>query len=163
MGEKVRLPKLDGRLVAILDDDPVDLYRLRAVFEMLGARVVGATNAIELMLKLDDQREPPSLLLLDAIAHASQKVSSLSLAQLIWSKYGRRAIPAAFMGETPFEDFLHEIVGNHLVLQKPVRLPWVEALASALLDERVFGFRKKVELAGAGVPWWLPAHAEAAR
>src|SRR6266853_2389443 len=148
-----RVP-LIGQSIAILDQDPGYLAVLGGTFSNLGANVFAATDPVQLLAKLSTEEEAPDLLLVGLLLDQEDQSRNTRLLRQLQASYKDRDFPLIAIAEEPCNVALRDFDRCAFVLQKPVSLEWVDAIARAMIAKRGTSFRRRLEKEGLFIQRW---------
>ena len=118
-----------GRLVVVVDDDPLVLDAMRGLLRSWGYRVVAADCATAVFASLADEETRPDLILADyRLAGGETGIEAIECLRRSFP------IPACLItGETAAEALRHASASGYLLLHKPVQPPVLRAALGRLL------------------------------
>jgi len=148
-----RVP-LIGQSIAILEQDPGYLAVLGDTFSNLGANVFAATDPVQLLAKLSTEEEAPDLLLVGLLLDQEDQSRNTRLLRQLQASYKDRDFPLIAIAEEPCNVALRDFDKWAFVLQRPVSLEWVDAIARAMIAKRGTSFRRRLEKEGLFIQRW---------
>jgi CheY-like chemotaxis protein len=132
--ESVALRPFDGRLVAVIDDDPATVDAMRTLFETWGATVVGGDTPDAVLAHIGDVESYPDLLVADL--RLADNRSGIEAVRELRDELGF-AIPAIIVsGDTGTRADREARTAGLTLLPKPVVGGTLRRAASALIEER---------------------------
>ncbi len=134
IAHQARPPAFDGRVVAVVDDDPATVDAMRTLFETWGARVVGGDTPDALLAGLGAVERYPDLIVADL--RLADERSGIDAVRRLRDELGC-AIPAVIVsGDTGTRADREARSAGLALLPKPVIGSALRDAAAALLDER---------------------------
>ena len=131
---RVQPPGFDGRVVAVVDDDPATVDAMRTLFETWGARVVGGDTSDALLAGLGTLERYPDLIVADL--RLADARSGIDAVRRLRDELGC-AIPAVIVsGDTGTRADREVRSAGLALLPKPVIGSALRDAAAALLDAR---------------------------
>jgi signal transduction histidine kinase/CheY-like chemotaxis protein len=134
IAHQARPPAFDGRVVAVVDDDPATVDAMRTLFETWGARVVGGETPDALLAELGVVERYPDLIVADL--RLADERSGIDAVRRLRDELGC-AIPAIIVsGDTGTRADREARSAGLALLPKPVIGSALRDAAAALLDDR---------------------------
>jgi signal transduction histidine kinase/CheY-like chemotaxis protein len=134
IAHQARPPAFDGRVVAVVDDDPATVDAMRTLFETWGARVVGGETPDALLAGLGVVERYPDLIVADL--RLADERSGIDAVHRLRDELGC-AIPAIIVsGDTGTRADREARSAGLALLPKPVIGSALRDAAAALLDDR---------------------------
>src|SRR5512132_8736 len=134
IAHQARPPAFDGRVVAVVDDDPATVDAMRTLFETWGARVVGGETPDALLAGLGAVERYPDLIVADL--RLADERSGIDAVRRLRDELGC-AIPAIIVsGDTGTRADREARSAGLALLPKPVIGSALRDAAAALLDDR---------------------------
>jgi signal transduction histidine kinase len=126
--------RLAGKLIVVIDDDPLVVEGMRGILHSWGCHVVAATSSQTALAQLATERGPPDLIVSDY--HLADGQTGIAAVSQLRSALGA-SVPAFFISGDTSPDRLHyaRASGYHL-LHKPVSPITLRAMISGLLTGR---------------------------